>query len=327
MTDETMAQETRRGDRRPKGRGLRVIVALAVVLLSCTLVGVAGQSAGVAATATPACTIAGSLAGDPLVPGVTQGKSIAVSCTGLSDASPYLFVTTSLLLAIDPAAAPLLTGQATSVPGLLSIIDALPEINAASASIVTSNLSGDLTTNYTVPTTQALDPNAVCPPTTEQINSGLIGCAVAMISLTTFKPVTAGTFVLEYKGDPLFPPNPTLALSATAANAGQTVSVSDATGATTYWWLATLNALDALLSGSGGGPAKVTIKVGAKKAVTNATVTPASYSNSVFTPPKLSGTFVATKRSGKRVVTVALSAILLGFPLSNVATARLRIFH
>jgi hypothetical protein len=327
MTDETMTQGMAPGNRPPRGRGLRVIVALAVVLLSCALVGVANQSAGVAATATPACTIAGSLAGKPLVTNVTQGESIGVSCTGLSDVTPYLFVTTSLLLAIDPAAAPLLTGQATSVPGLLSIIDALPVINAASASIVTSNLSGGLTTNYTVPTTQALDPNAVCPPTTEQINSGLIGCAVAMIDLTTFKPVTAGTFVLEYKGDPLFPPSPTLALSAKVANAGQSVSVSDAPGATTYWWMATLSALDALLSGSTGGPADVTVMVGAKKAVSTATVTPASYSDSVFTPPKLSGTFVATKRRGKHVVTVLLSADLLGFFLSNVATQKLKIVH
>ena len=131
----------------------------------------------------------------------------------------------SLLVAIDPAAAPLLQGDATSLPGLLAVIDALPELNPTSVAFPTSNSSGDINYNYTVPTTQPPDPNATCPPTTEEDNSGLIGCAVAMIDLETFKPVTVGTFVIEYKGQPFLPGNPTLALSTTTAHEGQYVQV------------------------------------------------------------------------------------------------------
>jgi hypothetical protein len=47
----------------------------------------------------------------------------------------------------------------------------------------------------------------------------------------------------------LFPPNPTVALSATTATPGQSVSITDAAGATTYWWLSTLN----VLQGASGG--------------------------------------------------------------------------
>ena len=140
-----------------------------------------------------------------------------MSCTGLPANTPFLLVEASLLVAIDPSAKPLLTGTSvTTLPGLLALISATPELNASSVAFPNSDSSGDLTYGYTVPSTQPTDPNATCPPSTEQLNSGLIGCAVAMINLETFKPVTAGTFVLSYKGQPVFPPSPTLALSASA---------------------------------------------------------------------------------------------------------------
>ena len=38
-------------------------------------------------------------------------------------------------MAVDPAAEPLLTGQVTSLPGLLGVIAALPEMNAQSVAV------------------------------------------------------------------------------------------------------------------------------------------------------------------------------------------------
>ena len=148
-----------------------------------------------------------------------------------------------------------------------------------------------------------------------------------MIDLESFKPVTVGTFVLNYKGQPYFPPDPTLALGSAIARKGQFLSLSDAPGAKTYWWLATLVSLYANLGGTGGGagPIPVVVKVGGRKTITNAAVTPASYNGTTLTPPILSGQFYL-KRAGKVWVKVTLNAKLLGIAVSNTAQARLRIF-
>ena len=202
----------------------------------------------------------------------TTGEKVAISCTGLSPLHPYLVFETSLLLAIDPAAKPLLTGQITSVAGLLSLLDSLPEVNPAALTFPVSDLSGDLNTTYTLPTSHALDPNAVCPPTTAQINAGLPGCGLTMIDLTSFTPVAGGSVLVEYTGDPLLPPNPTLVGSTTKAAPGATVSVGDAPGATTYWWLATL-VVARRPAGGGTPPAPaitVTFQHGRSPAVTAA---------------------------------------------------------
>jgi hypothetical protein len=329
-------RDPRPGDRRRGRRAGRALLAAGIALVTGGLVAVAGvpgggvgnvaPAAAAAAAATgPSCVFTGPAIG-ALVLNVTPGDVINVDCKGMPANNPYLLIETSLLVAIDPAAAPLLQGQTTSVPGLLAVIAALPEMNALSVAFPTSDSSGVLNYNYTVPSTQPPDPNATCPPTTEEVDSGLIGCAVAMIDLTTFKPVTAGTFVLNYKGQPFFPPNPTLALSTTVAKYGQSVSVADAPGAKTFWWLGTLVSLYSNLGGGGGStaPIPVTVKVGGRKTTTDAAVTPATYNGSVFTPPKLSGTFLVKGR-GKAKVVVTLNASLLGVNVSNVASAPLRV--
>ncbi len=217
----------------------------------------AGPKAGISLSTTPAaatspsCTFTGSSL--PIITGASAGTQVKVACSGLPALHPYLVFETSLLLGIDPKAAPLLSGQIVSVAGLLALLDALPEVNPLALTFQTSDLSGDLDFTYTLPTSKALDPNAKCGPTIKQFNSGLLGCGLATIDLTSFKPVGTASAVVEYIGDPLFPPSPTLALGATTAKAGATVSVSDAAAATTYWWLATLDSLE---SSSAGGPAR-----------------------------------------------------------------------
>ena len=261
--------------------------------------------------------------------GVSAGSKIAVSCTGLAPLHPYMLVGTSLVLAIDPAAAPLFSGQLTSLSALMGLLAALKEIDLASATTPTSDLSGNLSVSWTVPTFQALDPNASCPPTTQEFNSGLLGCALAMIDLTSFKPVGAGSALFEYAGFPVFPPNPTVALSASSAVPNQTVSVSDATGASTYWWLATLDVLQSSLGTGAGTPPTVTVALVDMKgrsvaASTTAHVSPATYSNGVFPPPVLSGSFVVPSTvTGPVTVDVSLTAPLDGIPLTNSASAPL----
>ena len=307
----------------------RMCVSLLALVGSAAAVAVVGRSAPAGAAASgPACTFNGSSL--PIVMGASGGEKITVSCTGLPPLHPYLTMETSLLLGIDPKAAPLLSGDITSVPGLLALLAALPEINPAALSFPVSNLSGDLDFTYTLPTSHPADPNAVCPPTTAQINAGLIGCALATIDLTSFKPLGAGSAVIEYTGDPLFPPSPTLALSTTTATDGSAVAVGDAPGAITYWWLATLDSLESLLGG-GAGPAPtvtVTLSKGARTvtAPNNITVAPAVYNEPVLTPPAIAGTFtVPAKTNGERTVTVTYQANLLGFGLNNSATSLLKI--
>jgi len=259
---------------------------------------------------------------------VSAGSKIAVSCKGLPPLHPYLFVGTSLVLAIDPAAAPLLSGQVTSLSGLMALLTALKEIDLPSATTPISDLSGNLSVNWTVPSFQALDPNASCPPTQQEFNSGLLGCALAMIDLTSFKPVGAGSTLFEFAGFPVFPPKPTLALSASKAVPDQTVSVSDASGATTYWWLSTLSTLQSALGTGAGSPPTVTVTLVEKgksvPASSNAHVAPATYNEGVFAPPVLSGGFtVPTTVTGLVTVNVHLTAPLDGIPLANTASAPL----
>ena len=279
-----------------------------------------------AAAATPACTFNGSSL--PLLSGATAGEKIVISCTGLAPLHPYLIMETSLLLGIDPKAAPLLTGKIVSLAGLESLFAALPEINPSALTFPVSDLFGNLNETYVLPTSQAPDPNASCPPTTLQIDEGLIGCALATIDLTSFKPVAAGSAVVQYAGDPVFPPGPTLALSTTKASPGQSVAVGDAPGASTFWWLSTLTALESLLGGGAPAP-KITVSLAGKKATVTApntiTVTPAVYNKPVLTPPKLSGSFtVPAGLRGKSTATVSYGATLLGFPLGNSASQPIR---
>ena len=78
-----------------------------------------------------------------------------------------------------------------------------------------------------------------------------------------------------------------------------------------------------LSGGSGTGPIPVVVRAGGK-AVSNAVVTPASYDGTTFTPPALSGGFVA-RGHGRENVKVTLGAVLLGFGLANAATAKMSV--
>jgi hypothetical protein len=55
-------------------------------------------------------------------------------------------------------------------------------------------------------------------------------------------------------------------------------------------------------------------------------VTPATYNGVTLTPPKLSGSFPATK-AGHPNVNVILNASLLGFQLSNVVKQKLKVMR
>ncbi len=306
-------------------RFIRSAVALAVVASGLVTAVSVGSSAASATTPTgPVCTFNGGRGA--IIFSAKPGQTIAISCTGLPPLHPYLMMETSLLLAIDPAAKPLLTGQVVSVPGLLALLSALPEINPAALTFPISDLSGNLNINYTLPTSNAPDPNATCPPSQHEDNAGLVGCAIATIDLTSFKPLAAGSALVNFFGTSLFPASPKIAIAPTTASPGQQVTVSDPPGATTYWWLATLAALTALLSGASAPPSTISVKLSHVhgKLANTVAISPAVYNAPVLTPPKISGGFtVPSGISGLSKLTISDSATLQGIPLSIVASAKL----
>jgi hypothetical protein len=307
----------------PRHRLASVFSVLALFASTLVLVSVASAAPSEAASSSPSCTFNKSTL--PIITNVTTGTEIDISCTGLSPLHPYLLAEASLLTGIDPAAKAALSGGATSVSGLLGTLDALKEINMTALAFPFSDINGDLNYDWTVPSSQPLDPNASCPPSTQEINAGLIGCALAMLDLTSFTPVGAGSAVMEWKGDPFLPPQPSLALSKAKGKPGHTISVSDATGNTTYWWVSTLAALDSLLGGS-STPPTVNVTFGSETLTSNASVSPASYVNGVFTPPILSGGFTVpqhTPASGR--ITVTQGVTLFNFPLIVTKSAPFKI--
>jgi hypothetical protein len=270
------------------------------------------------AASTPACTFNG--ADFPIVGGLTPGATVQVDCTGLPALHPYLLFETSLLIAVDPATASLLSGS-LSPTTFLGALSAVPLINVAAFSFPYSDASGNLDYAYKTPTTQAPDPNASCPPSTEEFDSGLIGCALALVDLTTASAVSAGSAVLQYQGEQLLPPGPTLAVKPKSVSPGQTARAKDAKGATTYWWLATLAELEGLL-GASGPPPTASAHFAKSVADSSLSVTAATYNGSTFTPPKLSGTLVvpSTLAPGEQKVKVELQADLSGLAITISAT-------
>jgi len=296
---------------------------LASALTASALVGTLATTPTPASAATvPKCSFGGG--GLPIVMNAQAGRIVPISCTGLTPNNPYVFLQASLLIGVDPQAKALLSGGSNLSPTLfLAALAAVPKINPATITVQLSDANGKLAFDYTIPSSQAPDPNATCPPSKIQFNSGLIGCALAMLDLVTQKPVAAGSAVLEYTGFPFLPPTPTLALSAKKVVRGQTITASDAPGATTYWWVSTLAALNNLLTGGTGTP-KVTVALGPQNprkqtpAVSNVTATAASYSNSVFTPTKLFGTVkIPNNLVGGKRVWVTVSQNVLGIQLQN----------
>lgn len=300
----------------PRGRYSLALLAFLVSIATGGAYVAAAPPASAASA--PACTFNGS--SFPIVEDLTPGATVQVDCTGLPALHPYLLFETSLLIAVDPATASLLSGT-LSPTELIGALSALPLINASALSFPVSDASGNLDYAYKTPTTEAPDPNASCPPSTEEFNSGLIGCALALVDLTTTSAVGAGSAILQYSGETTFPPSPTLMIKPKSVTPGQTVEAKDAKGATTYWWLATLSELEGLL-GSSGPPPMASAKFARTVTQSSLTVSAATYNGSTFTPPKLSGTFVIPSgvASGKQKALVDLVADLSGYPITISAS-------
>ncbi len=81
----------------------------------------------------------------------------------------------------------------------------------------------------------ASDANSKCPPTQAEINIGLTGCAVAIVT-GALKPVPNTGIIMTYASQTTQPTAPTISASPTTGPAGSSITVSDALLGTGKWW-------------------------------------------------------------------------------------------
>ena len=165
------------------------------------------------------------------------GASIAVSCHSLDALNPPPYGVgigeASPLVAITPAA------------DLQAAVLAMGDPNTGDFLFCAEYIEGCPATwdsSYVVPATfqNGGDPNAVCPPTQQQVNIGLPGCVLA--TADTNGDLLGGVVLSDSSAPNPEPANPTLALASSSVPAGTSVKVSDvsctpsASVVCPYWW-------------------------------------------------------------------------------------------
>jgi len=147
------------------------------------------------------------------VTGVTPGSTITIDCAA----------------GTLPASSLLVIAETSGLAGIISPSSAeLNEADLAAISIVSSAADGSLHATFTVPKSfAAADPNAVCPPTQAQINTGLT-CDLVTVSLAGLQPLNEAMLAYEGQGTPNAP---TLRGTFTINRGKKTVTASDAPGA------------------------------------------------------------------------------------------------
>lgn len=239
-----------------------VLTALGTISVAAGAAVALGTAPAAAATTAP-CNFAVSgggtavtTAGGTVIVGAVAGSTeVTISCDTSSGAA-------------DAAEASLLAGVGTTAVSQTNEAD-LSTLTAITASSTATSCPAATAGQCSVGTFKvpasfsATDANAVCPPSAAQVDAGLFGCAVAVVT-SSLAPLAGGEFVVEYAGQPT-PAAPTIKASLTTGLPGDSITLADATGATGYWWsnaiqqvqAATLGttptAAPAKCTGSGGG--------------------------------------------------------------------------
>lgn len=258
-----------------RGRFRRRVTAVVGVLGLLGALLVALTAAPAAATPIPPSTSSCTYNGSPsAVTGVAAGTSVAISCTGMPASSSIAVVQTSGLAGVaDPSSAA--AGFADQTHLVIASSDASGNFSAT----FVVHATGDATNPFT-PTNG--DANATCPPSQAQINSGLVGCAIALASVATQTPLNTGTLVFASQSPPAAP---TLALSPNAnVFPGNQLTASDA-AATGHWWGAALTGAPNAAAGVPGFSATV----GGVTATNTLSATPAAYCTATHSGPLCSG--------------------------------------
>jgi hypothetical protein len=159
-----------------------------------------------------------------------------------------------------------------------------------------SSSAGKLSLVADLPATfAATDPNAACPPTQAQVNAGLVACTILVTGPTG--NVIANEPVI-YSGQPT-PAAPTLSATSTSVAAGGTVTLSDVSGASSSWW-GNPTATTAI-------PAADVTVGGTKVSASTLSVSAATYTGGVLTPPALSGTVTLSSTTAGGTVSLSVN--------------------
>jgi hypothetical protein len=226
-----------------------------VALISASGASAATVQPNVTPPALP-CTVTVSgggqlVTGTTLIAGVVAGTTqIKFDCNASSGAD--VVAEASLLAALStsnviPTAEADTTSLGTFSPSATDT--GCPAGTAGSCTIAT----------FAVPATftAAGDTNAKCPPTQDQINAGIFGCAVAVANSSEAE-IAGGEYLLSYASQTTAPSAPTIAAQPTSGSANSLINVSDAPGATSYWWGDAIQAVQALDAGSAAAVAPST---------------------------------------------------------------------
>jgi hypothetical protein len=334
--------------RRVRNRWTSVLAAGASLAI---VAGVALTSAGSASAATLSPNAASTLpcnvtvtgggqlaASAPLITGVVAGTTqIKFDCNASSGAA--VAAEASLLAAISSTnVIPTSEADTTSLGTFTaSATDTgCPAGTAGSCTVAT----------FAVPATftAAGDKNSVCPPTQAQINAGLFGCAVAVANSSQAE-IAGGEYLLQYASQTA-PAAPTISALQTTGAPGSLINVSDAAGATGYWWGNAAQAVQALDAGTTAAVAPSTCTTGYGNvpaadlvqawyaagsstpaysgAATGVTISNDCYTGSTLQPPVLSGTLTvpATVTAGTAYTVYLCEVNATPYPSNDANSAK-----
>lgn len=236
MNRENKAKRTR-GAIRSTVSSYLVVAAASVALIGGFTVG----SSAIASASTlphvsgPPCNVtvtagSGTVYGT-LIAGVTAGATkVTFDCNASATPSsnPAFVAETALLAAVVTTS---VNQQTEADSGAIGSFTLSPtDTNCPAATAGQCTLS-----TFTVPTAfTAADTQAACAPTQTQINEGLFGCDIAVAS-SQLTGIAGAEYLLTYATQATPPNAPTIA-TASSGVPGSTIKVSDAAGATGYWW-------------------------------------------------------------------------------------------
>jgi hypothetical protein len=151
--------------------------------------------------------------------GNTPGSTVTINGSGFPTGNWYINTSGVALVQADPLAA------------FLSGFSALADLDTNNLVAPTVDNSGNFTTTFTLASPFVVgDPNGACPPLQNEIDVGLVGCAIVALSIN---PVTIlanlGDVPVIYSGTQ--PDPPTLAVSSTVVHVGSTLHFSGS-----GWW-------------------------------------------------------------------------------------------
>jgi hypothetical protein len=226
--------------------GASLAIVAGVALASAGDASAATLSANAASTLPCTVSVSGGgqlVTGTTLITGVVAGTTqIKFDCNTSSSAS--VAAEASLLAAIGatnviPTAEADTTSLGTFTPSATDT--GCPAGTAGSCTVAT----------FAVPATftAAGDTNAQCPPSQAQINAGLFGCAVA-VATSSETEIAGGEYLLMYASQTTTPAAPTISALQTSGSPGSLINVSDAAGATGFWWGDAVQAIQALDAGA-----------------------------------------------------------------------------